>query len=106
MNGADDQTGQRSSRSAAHHASSTLWLSVVAAGAFVFYLPAYSPDLNPMEQAVAKLRALLREAAARTVEDLWLAIADSLDQLQPNEWANHVRNAGYGSNQSCNALVS
>ena len=74
--------------------------AIKAAGAFVLYLPAYSPDLNPIEQAFAKLKALLRKAAARTVEDLWQAIADSLDQFTPDECANYLRNAGYASNQS------
>jgi transposase len=74
--------------------------AIKAAGAFVLYLPAYSPDLNPIEQAFAKLKALLRKAAARTVEDLWQAIADSLDQFTPDECANYLKNAGYASNQS------
>ena len=73
--------------------------AIKAAGAFVLYLPSYSPDLNPIEQAFAKLKALLRKAAARTVEDLWQAIADSLDQFTPDECANYLRNAGYASDQ-------
>jgi transposase len=74
--------------------------AIKAAGAFVLYLPAYSPDLNPIEQAFAKLKALLRKAAARTVEDLWQAIAGSLDQFTPDECANYLKNAGYASDQS------
>ena len=65
-----------------------------------FYLPADLPDLNPIAQAFEKLKAFLRKAAARTVEDLWQAIADSLDQFTPDECANYLRNAGYASNQS------
>jgi transposase len=74
--------------------------AIKAAGAYLLYLPSYSPDLNPIEQAFAKLKALLRKAAARTVEDLWQAIADILDQFKPDECANYFRNAGYASNQS------
>jgi len=71
--------------------------AIKAAGAHLLYLPPYSPDLNPIEQAIAKLKALLRKAAARTVEELWAAIADAIDQLQPEECRNYIRNAGYGS---------
>ena len=74
--------------------------AIKAAGAYVLYLPSYSPDLNPIEQAFAKLKALLRKASARTVEDLWQAIADILDPFKPDECANYFRNAGYASHQS------
>jgi transposase len=74
--------------------------AIKARGAFLLYLPAYSPDLNPIEQAYAKLKALLRKAAARTVDDLWQAIADALDQFSPQECRNFFDNAGYGYNQS------
>lgn len=71
-----------------------------AVGVFVLSLPPYSPDLNPIEQAFAKLKALLRKAAARTVDELWQAIASLLDQFSPKECRNYFRNAGYTSNQS------
>ena len=74
--------------------------AINAAKADLLYLPAYSPDLNPIEQAFAKLKALLRQAAATTVEDLWQAIADCLDQFTPQECQNYFENAGYASNQS------
>ena len=74
--------------------------AIKAAGAYLLYLPAYSPDLNPIEQAFAKLKAVLRKAAARTVDELWQTIADSLDQFSPQECRNYLRNAGYGYNQS------
>lgn len=70
---------------------------IKAAGAHLLYLPPYSPDLNPIEQAFAKLKALLRKAAARTVDELWAAIAESIEQLQPDECSNYFQNAGYGS---------
>ena len=69
------------------------------AGAFLLYLPPYSPDLNPIEQAFAKLKALLRKATARTVDDLWRAIADSLNEFEADECANFFQNAGYASKQ-------
>ncbi len=73
--------------------------AIKMAGAFPLYLPPYSPDLNPIEQAFAKLKALLRKAAARTVDDLWRAIADSLNEFEADECANFFQNAGYASKQ-------
>jgi len=65
------------------------------AGARLFFLPAYSPDLNPIEQAFAKLKALLRKAAERTVEAAWKRIGQLLGQFTPTECANYIRNSGY-----------
>ena len=70
--------------------------AIKAVGAFVLYLPPYSPDLNPIEQAFAKLKASLRKTAARTVDELWAAIAEIIDQFQPDECWNYITNAGYG----------
>jgi transposase len=64
-------------------------------GASLCYLPPYSPDLNPIEQVFAKLKALLRKAAARTLEALIAAIADALQKFQPAECAEYLRNSGY-----------
>jgi transposase len=58
-------------------------------------LPPYSPDLNPIEQAFAKLKALLRTAAKRTVEGLGRAIGRALDAFTPAECANYLAHAGY-----------
>jgi transposase len=55
----------------------------------------YSPDFNPIEMAFAKLKALLRAAAARTIPDLWQAIADALRRFTPQECANYLAAAGY-----------
>ena len=55
----------------------------------------YSPDLNPIELALSKLKAMLRKAGARTVEDLWRVIAELLDEFPPNECQNYFRHAGY-----------
>ncbi len=74
--------------------------AIKAAGAFLLYLPPYSPDLNPIELAFAKLKALLRKAAARTVDDLWQVIAQSLDEFTPGECQNFIAHAGYGSTKS------
>ena len=69
--------------------------AIEAAGARLFYLPPYSPDLNPIEQLFAKLKARLRKAAERSVEGLWTRIGDLLDAFEPPECANYFRNAGY-----------
>ena len=67
------------------------------AGAKIFFLPPYSPDLNPIEQVFAKLKALLRKAAERTVEATWKRIGSLLDHFTPTECANYLRHAGYAS---------
>lgn len=69
--------------------------AIEATGAGLRYLPPYSPDLNPIEQFFSKLKALLRKAAARTVDDLISAIAEALRQFSPTECANFIANSGY-----------
>jgi transposase len=69
--------------------------AIKAAGASVLYLPAYSPDLNPIEMAFAKLKALLRAKALRTVEALWNALGGLLGCISATECANYLRHAGY-----------
>lgn len=69
--------------------------AIEACGASLVYLPPYSPDLNPIEQAFAKLKALLRKTAARTVATLWDALGDLIDRFTPQECANYLANAGY-----------
>jgi len=68
---------------------------VEKAGATLLFLPPYSPDFNPIENAFAKLKTILRKAAARTVDQLWRVIGDSLDAFTPNECANYFAAAGY-----------
>ena len=68
--------------------------TIEAAGAHLRYLPACSPDFNPIEQAFAKLKALLRTAAARTVPDLWAAIRDAFTRFRPDECRNYLAAAG------------
>jgi transposase len=70
--------------------------AIEAAGATLRYLPAYSPDLNPIEQAFAKLKAALRKGSARTVKALWKLIGKLLKTFAPEECANYFRHAGYG----------
>jgi transposase len=69
--------------------------AIEAAGASLLYLPPYSPDLNPIEQAFAKLKALLRAKALRTVEALWKALGNLVTCFSPAECANYLRHAGY-----------
>lgn len=71
--------------------------AIEAVGATLIYLPPYSPDLNPIEQLFAKLKALLRKAAARTFEALIAAIAAALDAFTSGECANYFANAGYSN---------
>lgn len=67
------------------------------AGGEVLYLPPYSPDLNPIEQAFAKLKHLLRAAKRRNTDDLWNEIGSLLDHFKPAECANYIANSGYRS---------
>jgi transposase len=71
--------------------------AVAAAGAAILYLPPYSPDLNPIEQLFAKLKTLLRKAAARTRDQLWQAIGRFLANISSRECANYLNHCGYGS---------
>ncbi len=68
---------------------------IEAAGASLLYLPPYSPDFNPIENAFAKLKALLRKEAARTVEALWTAIGRLIDLITPADCTNMFAAAGY-----------
>ncbi len=68
---------------------------IEAAGATLLYLPPYSPDFNPIENAFAKLKALLRKAAERTVEGLWNTIGTLVDTFTPSECQNYFAAAGY-----------
>jgi transposase len=71
--------------------------AIEAVGASLLYLPPYSPDLNPIEQVFAKLKALLRQAAERSVDGLWSRIGALIGEFPPTECANYFRNAGYAS---------
>lgn len=69
--------------------------AIAAVGASVLYLPPYSPDLNPIEQMFAKLKALLRKAAARTRDGLWEAIGRLIETFSSPECQNYIQNSGY-----------
>jgi transposase len=77
------------------HKVSGVRRSIEAAGASLRYLPPYSPDLNPIEMAFSKLKAILRKAAARSTDDLWRVIADALDKFSQQDCRNYFTAAGY-----------
>ena len=80
------------------HKGKTIRRLIRSAGAKLIFLPKYSPDLNPIEQVFAKLKHLLRKAAARTVEAVWAAIGEAaLKAFMPKECANYFENSGYAS---------
>lgn len=72
--------------------------AIEAKGAELFYLPPYSPDFNPIENAFAKLKAHVRKAAARTIDTLEAAAAHALSKFEPNDCANFFAHAGYDRN--------
>ncbi len=78
------------------HRGRAIRRAIRSAGAKLFLLPKYSPDLNPIEQVFAKLKHLLRRAAARTIEAVCASIGQLLDAFTPQECANYFKNAGYG----------
>lgn len=71
--------------------------AIEARGARLVFLPPYSPDLNPIEQVFAKLKALLRAAGERTMEGLWDRIGLLLDRFSPSECRNYIRHSGYAA---------
>jgi len=79
----------------AAHKAPAVREAIAAAGATLLFLPPYSPEFNPIEKAFAKLKALLRKAAARTVEQLRQTIASILDAITPQESENYFAAAGY-----------
>jgi transposase len=79
------------------HKSAALRRIVRAAGARLWYLPPYSPDLNPIEQAFAKIKHWMRSAQKRTSEDTWRHLGRLLATIPPRECNNYFANAGYAS---------
>jgi transposase len=79
------------------HKSAALRRIITAAGARLWYLPPYSPDLNPIEQAFAKIKHWMRAAQKRTVEDAWRHLGSLVASINPDECANYFANAGYAS---------
>ena len=79
------------------HKNAEVRRAIRDAGAKRLFLPPYSPDLNPIEQMFAKLKTLVRKAAARTVEETWKGIGRILDEFTPTECANYLVISGYAS---------
>jgi transposase len=80
----------------AHHVAGVRE-AIETAGATLRYLPQYSPDLDPIEMAFAKIKALLRKAAARSVRGLWHRLGSLIQTFSPQECANFLRHAGYAA---------
>jgi transposase len=79
------------------HKSARAEAAIHARGAWMLFLPQYSPDLNPIENAFSKLKAHLRKIAARTFDALIQGIGDICDLFEPSECWNFFKSAGYGS---------
>ncbi len=79
----------------AAHKSPAADKAIRARGAWILFLPPYSPDLNPIEMAFAKLKAHLRARAIRTIDELWRAIGDICDLFSPAECRNYFKASGY-----------
>jgi transposase len=77
------------------HKGPAVRAAIAAADATLLYLPPYSPDFNPIENAFSKLKAMLRRAAERTVDGLWTTIGGLIDRFTPLECANYFAAAGY-----------
>ena len=79
------------------HKSAAIRQAIQAAGARLWFLPPYSPDHNPIEQALAKINYWMRMAQKRTVEDTWRHIGALVETIEAPECQNHLANAGYAS---------
>lgn len=79
------------------HKSKAVRQAIRAAGARLWFLPPYSPDLNPIEQIFAKIKHWMRMAQRREAEDTWRHLGDLIKTIEPDECNNYFRNAGYAS---------
>lgn len=79
------------------HKGADVQAAIEEAGARLVFLPAYSPDLNPIEQVFSKMKTLLRKRDPRTVEATWRAIGKVLKRFEPDECARYLQHAGYRS---------
>ncbi|MFZ2101206.1 MAG: IS630 family transposase [Oricola sp.] len=79
------------------HKSADVRRMIRAAGARLWFLPPYSPDLNPIEQAFAKIKHWMRDAQKRTIDDTWRHVGHLVSTIQPTECSNYLANAGYAS---------
>lgn len=80
------------------HKGAGIKAAIEAVGASLLYLPPYSPDFNPIENAFAKLKAMLRKASERTIDGLWTAIGRIIETFTPTECANYFAAAAYDPN--------
>lgn len=79
------------------HKSAAVRQMIRAAGARLWFLPSYSPDLNPIEQAFSKIKHWMRDAQKRTVKDTWRYVGHLVSTIKPAECTNYFANAGYAS---------
>ena len=79
------------------HKAKVIRDSIKTAGARLWFLPPYSPDLNPIEQTFAKIKHWMRMAQKRTIEEAWRYVGKLVGDISPTECANYLRNAGYAS---------
>ncbi len=79
------------------HKAAAIRQAIKAAGARLWFLPPYSPDLNPIEQAFAKIKHWMRQAQMRTIEDTWRHVGHLISNISQDECANYLENAGYAS---------
>src|SRR5690606_11056700 len=79
------------------HKANEIGRAIRARNARLWYLPAYSPDLNPIEQAFSKIKHWMRMAQRRSVEDTWRHVGHLVQTIGPAECANYLKNAGYAS---------
>jgi transposase len=86
------------------HKRAAVRQAIERAGCRLLYLPPYSPDFNPIEPAFAKLKALLRKAAKRTVSELWEFLGQALDAFAPAECRNYFQHCGYHATPTSKAL--
>jgi len=82
------------------HKSIAIRQLIQAAGARLWFLPPYSPDLNPIEQAFAKIKHWMRDAQKRTLEDTWRHVGALVQTINPDECHNYLVNAGYASSKT------
>lgn len=79
------------------HKAAAIRQTIKAAGARLWFLPPYSPDLNPIEQVFSKIKHWMRMAQKRSDQDTWRHIGHLVHTIQPNECANYIQNSGYAS---------
>ena len=80
------------------HKVGTIRTMIEVAGVQFLYLPPYSPDSNPIEMTFSKLKAILKKASAKTINELWLVTAEGIEKCPAKEYRNYVAAAGYNLN--------